>query len=44
MDGVDVYALGVLHVRLEERAAESEQAFETVWRKATKKKLPSWLT
>jgi CHAD domain-containing protein len=43
-DGVDVYALGVLHVRLEERAAESEHAFETVWRKATKKKLRSWLT
>jgi CHAD domain-containing protein len=43
-DGVDVYALGVLHVRLEERAAAAEDAFELAWRRATRKKLRSWLS
>ena len=43
-DGVDVYALGMLHVRLEERAAAAEAAFEKVWRQASKKKRRSWLT
>ena len=43
-DGVDVYALGVLHVRLEERAAAAEAAFDEVWRRASRKKLRSWLT
>lgn len=43
-DGVDVYALGVLHVRLEERAAAAEAAFEEVWRRASRKKQRSWLT
>jgi CHAD domain-containing protein len=43
-DGVDVYALGVLHVRLEERAAAAEAAFEEAWRRASRKKRRSWLT
>ena len=43
-DGVDVYALGVLHVRLEERAAAAEAGFEEVWRRASRKKLRSWLS
>jgi CHAD domain-containing protein len=43
-DGVDDYALGMLHVRLEERAAEAEVAFERAWGRASKKKVRSWLT
>jgi CHAD domain-containing protein len=43
-DGVDVYALGELHVRLEDRAAAAEAAFEEDWRRASKKKVRSWLT
>ena len=43
-DGVDVYALGMLHVRLEERAAAGEVAFAEVWRRASRKRLRSWLS
>jgi len=43
-DGVDVYALGMLHVRLEERAAAAEAGFEEAWRRASRKRLRSWLS
>lgn len=42
-DGVDGYVLGVAHVRLEERTAASEAAFEQAWRRASAKKNLRWL-
>ena len=42
-DGVDGYVLGVAHVRLEERTAASEAAFEQAWRRASAKRNLRWL-
>lgn len=42
-DGVDGYVLGVAHVRLEERTAAAEAAFEQAWRRASAKKNLRWL-
>jgi CHAD domain-containing protein len=43
-DGVDVYVLGVVHVRLEQRTAATEVAFEEAWRRASAKKNLRWLS
>jgi CHAD domain-containing protein len=42
-DGVDGYVLGVAQVRLEQRTAASEAAFEQAWRRASAKKNLRWL-
>jgi len=43
-DGVDVYVLGVAYVRLEQRTAAAEAAFEEAWRRASARKNLRWLS